>query len=58
MKVSDIFEGDFSVRKTVWQKRGEKITRREIDTVATGDIAHRSRIEITDDGNKKENADG
>ena len=46
MKLEDIFEVDFSVRKTVWSKRGEKITRRDVDSVAGNDIQPRNKIEI------------
>ena len=44
MRLEDIFEADFSVRKTVWSKRGEQVIRREVDACAPSDIAVKKKL--------------
>lgn len=48
MKLGDIFEAQFIVKKTIWSKRGDKITRRDVDASDKPDIQPRTKIEITD----------
>lgn len=49
MTLSEIMESDFSVRKTVWSKRGDKVTRRVVDKEAPFNIEPRTHIEVEDD---------
>ena len=49
MRVSDIFEADHSVAKTVWRKRGEHLVRGERITRAEDDVPVRKTIEVKPD---------
>ncbi len=52
MILDEIFETEFSIRKTVWSKRGDKIARRSVDLTSPTDIQSRKYIEV-----KKEDSD-
>lgn len=48
MVLQEVFENAVSMRKTVWSKRGEKITRRAVERVVATDVQPRTTIEIKD----------
>lgn len=48
MVLEEIFEHGVSIVKTVWHKRGDKISRQEIKRMVATDIHPRSRIEVKD----------
>jgi hypothetical protein len=51
MVLEEIFESGVSMTKTVWHKRGDKVTRQEVNRMVATDIQPRSRIEIKDEKN-------
>lgn len=46
MRLDEMFDAGMSVRKTVWSKRGEVITRKEVDRIVATDVAPRTQIEL------------
>jgi hypothetical protein len=50
MILGEIFEQVVSVEKTVWRKRGDKITRKDVSRVVATDVEPRPRktIKVTD----------
>ena len=48
MNLEEFFESELSMRKTIWSKRGEKITKRNVDHLELTDITPRTRIELKD----------
>ena len=48
MLVIQLFETEFATRKTIWSKRGDKITRREVDLSPDNTITARTKIEVKD----------
>ncbi len=53
MTLEEILDEDVSVRKIVWSKRGDKLTRQKVDQNAEFDIQPRTRIEVKDKSEKK-----
>jgi hypothetical protein len=52
MVLEEIFESGLSMTKTVWRKRGDKITRQEIKRMVATDVQPRSYITIKDAPNE------
>lgn len=53
MVVEELFERTVSMTKTVWRKRGQKITRKEISRMVASDVTPRYKItqkETDDEG--------
>lgn len=46
MLIFEVLGNDVSIRKTVWSKRGDKITRRVVDKEAEFDIEPRTHIKV------------
>lgn len=51
MTLGELLEQVVSVEKTVWRKRGDKITRKEVSRVVATDVDPRPRkiIKVTND---------
>lgn len=49
MVLEEIFEHGILIKKTVWQKRGDDISRHEVSRMIATDIHPRSRIQVTDE---------
>ena len=47
MLISEVIDTDISVRKTIWSKRGDKITRRVVDKRSEFDIPQKTHLSIT-----------
>lgn len=52
MLLDDVFESDLSMKRTVWSKRGDKITKRIINEPDPLDIRSRDKIKVLDDENE------
>jgi hypothetical protein len=52
MALEEIFEQGVSVVKTVWHKRGDKVSRQEIKRLVATDVQPRSRIKTKDGSNE------
>ena len=48
MLIDQLFETEFATRKAIWSKRGDKITRREVDVTPDGAVSARTKIEVKD----------
>lgn len=46
--LDEIFESELTLRKTVWSKRGDTVTRRDVERVLVSDVQPRSRIITTE----------
>ena len=55
MLISEVIGSDISIRKTVWSKRGDRVTRRVVDQNCESDITPKTHLEIK---NKRENENG
>lgn len=49
MALEEIFEHGVSMVKTVWHKRGDKLSREEVKRLVATDIQPRSHIEVKND---------
>jgi len=52
MKLDEIFDTGFSMKKTVWSKRGDTVTRRDVDAFVPKDIQQRNKIIVKDKNGK------
>ncbi len=49
MALEEIFEHGVSMVKTVWHKRGDKVTREEVKRLVATDVQPRTHIEVKDE---------
>jgi len=56
MSLAEVLGSDIAMRKIIWSKRGDKITRRVIDQKAEFDIQPRTRLDIKTKDKEKDNA--
>ncbi len=54
MIVNELLENGVSVMKTVWRKRGDKISRQNVKRMVATDVQPRNYIEIKDKEEKNE----
>ncbi len=48
MALEEIFEHGVSMVKTVWHKRGDKVTREDVKRLIATDVQPRTHIEVKD----------
>lgn len=46
MLLEELCESTVSMRRTIWSRRGERITRRETDRMVATDVVPRTRVEV------------
>lgn len=49
MALDELFERAVSMSKTVWQKRGDQIARREVKRMVATDVKPRTQLAVKDD---------
>jgi hypothetical protein len=45
MNLDEFFESELSLKRTIWTKRGENITKREVKHLSLTDITPRTRVQ-------------